>query len=756
MNKDGVLPPDLQYFDAKTPSPGDVLTLLDLAVLADSARYRFGNGRINARSQVVLGFGALVLTACSAAAATKEIPTPITLDTGPADSLSLQPLTLENTNVDAILTATPGVPPTVIDQAAISDYVISHASLPDYLSASEVGNQPLEAAAGATISPLTRLTLDQYGFVPVLGAEGSSGYENGKVYYPKPMAEISDANGTALKLDVGSEENWYVYKSNDGQVLQYMPKSVECQGECVTAVSYNKNAPGVTQIFDMNPDTGEVTGIAQAFYTSKNDVVKFGAFDKDKWRTEITGPDAIILGLRNGAEGMVYDQESNTISFQVDKTVIWAELEEFKTSSEFGFYVTSDEGTFLWADNNWVKADENLSPSGAKRYSIGGQNFVEIDGAMVWIDTWSEANGNLTIVKDGRSFTWESGKWAPIIEGSLAIENLDSHTWGSYSIIENTDGYYEMKDSQGNLIPDVKLFSDSTAELKYDSKKLTVAFEAITIGPDGQLAFGLWDYQNDKWTMAPGHSAEDIRSGEYANDFHKLVVVRGNDEIESRLTDTIFMARDLYMNNTQGYRPASEFEGITVTYNFKTVENFDVRPKEWQMNNFSRNWKALGKNGAYRFQPFSQNNEVVYDDRSTLSYARPMQVGLLGPGWFKVDIYNKGELSQSAYHAPIVAMNTDRSLIHGSALIDKDNLSNVIPLLNRDDRGKLRIFLFSKTIVPMPSLIFSNTELMSFTSSINHANYVDIVGVPELDTDYPLQSFPKEFSKTLLTLVREP
>ena len=355
---------------------------------------------------------------------------------------------------------------------------------------------------------------------------------------------------------------------------------------------------------------------------------------------------------------------------------------------------------------------------------------------------------------EGYTLDEATGKWGAM-GTSLTIENLDAKKWGDYSLIENPDGYYEMKDVQGNLIPKVKLFRDGTVDLTYSSKKLAVAFQAISVGAEGQLALGLWDFKNGEWSMAPGYTAEDVRAGEFADDYHKLVVIRGNDEIQKKLTDTIFMARDLYMNNTEGYRPESEFEGITVTYNNKTVENFDVRPKKWQMNNFSRNWKALGKNGAYRFQPFSQNNEVVYDDRSTLAYARPMQVGL-GAGWFRVDIYNEGKLSQTAYHAPIVAMNTDGSLIQGSALIDKDNLPNAISLLNRNDRGKLRIFLFSKTIAQMPSLIFSNTQLMSFTSEINNKNYVDIIGVPELDTDYPLRSFPKEFSKALLTLVREP
>lgn len=448
---DGISHSTEQYFDANNIKPGDVASLVDLAIIADSASSRFGNGKITFGRAFGLAFGALAVTACGAAAATNEIPTPGTVASGSVDTLTVQPTTvvLESTNIDTILTATPGVPPTVINQEAISEYVSSQAAIPDYLSADEAVNPPLETV-GATLSPLSRLTLDQYGFVPVLGADGLSGYEHTQTYYPKPMAEISSADGIPLKLDVSGAGDWYVYRSANGQVVQYMPKSVVCRGECVTAVSYNENAPGVTQIFDINPDTGEINGVAQAFYTSENDVVKFGDFDKDKWRTAISGPDAIMLGMTDGADGMAYDKESNTISFQVGETVVWADIYEFKNSSEFGFYVTSDEGVFVWGDNGWVKAEESSSPSGAKRYVVEEKNFVEMNGAMVWVGSVSEANGNITVVKDGHSFTWESGEWLATPDLTPAQQaELDktNKTYGGVLIVAK-DG--TVTDANGN------------------------------------------------------------------------------------------------------------------------------------------------------------------------------------------------------------------------------------------------------------------------------------------------------------------
>jgi len=336
---------------------------------------------------------------------------------------------------------------------------------------------------------------------------------------------------------------------------------------------------------------------------------------------------------------------------------------------------------------------------------------------------------------------------------SLSIENLDTNKWGNYSFIENPDGYYEMKDFQGNLIPEVKLFGDGTAELTYSSKKLAVAFQAISIGTEDQLALGLWDFKNGEWTMAPGHTAEDVRSGEYASDSHKLVVIRGNEVIEKKLTDTIFTARDLYMNNTEGYRPESEFEDISVTVNFKTIDNFDVRPKEWMMQNFSRNFKVFGKTGVYRFSPSSTSNEVVYKDGSTLSYARPIQVEL-GNGWFRVERYDaSNNLKDSLVHVPVVSMNTDRSINNMSALIKESDLPRLIPLLNKEDRGGIDIWLFSKTVAQMPAAILADTELMDFTAGINNSNFFDVIDEPKLDTQLTLKSLPKESSEAFLTLI---
>jgi hypothetical protein len=335
---------------------------------------------------------------------------------------------------------------------------------------------------------------------------------------------------------------------------------------------------------------------------------------------------------------------------------------------------------------------------------------------------------------------------------SLTVENLDAKKWGNYSLIENPDGYYEMKDSQGNLIPEVKLFKDGTAELTYSSKKLAVAFQAISIGTEGQLSFGLWDFKNGEWTMTPGHTAEDMRSGEYASDSHKLVVIRGDDEIEKKLTDTIFMARDLYMNNTEGYRPASEFEGITVvTLNGKTIENFDGPAKGWKML-----WGSEGvhKAGIFYFKPDLKNRDVIAQSNSRESDARPLQVAL-GIGYFPVTIINpRYNQEMSALHVPVVAKEPNE-ILNLSALINISDLPRLNPYLeNKEMRGRLFIWLVKAT---QPHLedpgIIADPVLLGFVGEANRSFFSSMPVLPSISFAPKYNSLPSELQSVFFTLL---
>lgn len=407
---------NLKYYSPENPGPADNYNLLTLAVIADSNRNRFGNGRIGWKQAGVLAGGAVMLMACQAAAATQrpENQVAATATSEAAITSTSTAVVLENDNVQEVFTLTPSAPPTIIDQESIVGIVESRVRNPDYLSA--IGGETGEGEESARLSPLARTTLDAYAFVPVLGPEGQTGYVEKSNYHLVPMAEISSEDGDKLLLTTDSNESWYVYKSSDGKVVRYMPKQVSCRGECVMAVSYNENAPGVTQIFDFDPETGEILGVAQAFYTSDEDDVKFGEFEEDKWDTEVSGANAIVIGISNGVQGLTYDLDTDSIVFQIDNgtTNVMSEpvpLDQFKNSSDLGFYVDSEDGVYVWTETGFVKASENTTPDGAERFGTGDKNFVRMDGVMTWIDSFEEQNGAMTIVIGGDKYEWGTDGW---------------------------------------------------------------------------------------------------------------------------------------------------------------------------------------------------------------------------------------------------------------------------------------------------------------------------------------------------------
>lgn len=417
-----------QYYSHENPSPADNLTLLRLAVVADSNRKRFGNGRIGWKQAGVLAGGAVMLMACQAAAATQSPENQVGATATPdaAITSTSTAVVLENDNLEDVFTLTPSAPPTIIDQESIVGMVESRVRNPDYLSA--IGGEIGEGEESARLSPLARTTLDAYAFVPVLGPEGQTGYVEKSNYHLVPMAEISSEDGDKLLLTTDLNESWYVYKSSDGKIVRYMPKQVSCKGECVIAVSYNENAPGITQIFDFDPETGEILGVAQAFYTSDEDDVKFGEFEEDKWDTEVSGANAIVIGISNGVQGLTYDLDTDSIVFQIDNgtTNTMSEpvpLDQFKNSSDLGFYVDSEDGVYVWTDTGFVKATENMTPDGAQRFGAGDKNFVRKDGVMTWIDSFEEKNGNMTIQIGGKKYVWEAGGWVD------EVVKFDANTW---------------------------------------------------------------------------------------------------------------------------------------------------------------------------------------------------------------------------------------------------------------------------------------------------------------------------------------
>lgn len=401
-----------KYYDAENLAPYEQIR--DLASLAQYVQGReWQRGGLSKGKVFLLGLLSVTIASCGVAnAAPAEHPTIVPTPTQP-EIKSMTPVTLQSPDqAQAVLTATPPVPPEAINQQEIVDFVVEELVLPQSLSPSLLVEQP-KSTTNSVISPASRMTLDQYAIVPVLGQDGQTGYlsTDKKTYYPQPMAEISSDDGVPLTLNRDAKTTKYEYVSADGKTKLYMPKSLPCNGECVLGVSYNQQNPGVTQIFEMEASTGEIKGVTQAFYTSDKDEVNFGAFDESKWRVELTGPDAIMLGLQEGAEGMVYDPDSRTISIQVGAQVISGDVDDYKNSTEFGFYMSNSQGVFVPTENGWVKAEESKSPSGATRYYVGQRNFVQMHGVMVDVNLVSELNGVVVVSLDNKNYTWDGKEW---------------------------------------------------------------------------------------------------------------------------------------------------------------------------------------------------------------------------------------------------------------------------------------------------------------------------------------------------------
>lgn len=320
----------------------------------------------------------------------------------------------------------------------------------------------------------------------------------------------------------------------------------------------------------------------------------------------------------------------------------------------------------------------------------------------------------------------------------------------SGDFVENEDGSYSIKDSQGNVNPDIKFFKDGTVDLTYNSIKYTVAFEATKINSNGEGIYSLWNYENGVVTMAPGYTAEQVKAGELEKSENELVIRRGkaesDNDFQKRLTEMVFAARDLYMDHTEGYQKASEFADISITVNSKTIDNFDPRPAKWAFVNKST--IDIYK-GQFAFYPQSAEEGVVYEDDATLEYARPMQVAL-GAGWFRVKIINSDGATQAPIiHVPVVAMDTNGSVVNSSAFLRQSDLPRIAHLLTREERGKLWFRLHTQAYKDPYSV--DDLELAAFEAEVN-SGFCQAVRCPNKNEELYIFKLPKEFSALIFTL----
>ena len=487
----------------KDPAP----TILETVKNIETAnKRRSEQGSVRKDFQIVLALltGAVVFAGC-APAVVEVIATAQPDNTpGGSDALPTNPsiVPLDNPdNIEKLFTPTPDavtVQPTAISPVEIGNYIDDQPRILDeYVVVPPADLLP--SIDGDSIGQESADNLKRMAFVPVSvvgGVDYIPTEDRGVGLIPLPNMSTETGDVLTLDAEASKESEWFVYKgvdANNEEVIRYSPKYVECKGECATAIWFGKgDKAGTTLIFDMDPDTGEVKGVAQAFYTEMNDKVVFGEFDRAEWSTEISGADAIVFAIDNGAE-MAYDPESETVSFTTENgennQVIWVDLNDYHYVDEFGAYVDviMEDGSidrYVEIDGNFVKSERIDSLSNAPVYVLGQKSFIEKDGLVEWVDKFSvdEKNGDIIVVNDNKEWKWDGNDWVQLvvklslerIEGMTSSEMLDAapaidgynplRVAERYVLYESTDGVrdlaYDMSTGEEVEIPQYKICSN--------------------------------------------------------------------------------------------------------------------------------------------------------------------------------------------------------------------------------------------------------------------------------------------------------
>ena len=414
----------------------------------------------------------------------------------------------------------------------------------------------------------------------------------------------------------------------------------------------------------------------------------------------------------------------------------------------------------------FIEVQEQIAASG-ERFTLLSDGTIQ-DGAKTVPGLSVDKNGAITLQGDssqviinpedvsfddtkgvnvnGYTLDEATGKWGAM-GTSLSIENLDAKRWGDYSLIENPDGYYEMKDVQGNLIPEVKLFRDGTAELTYSSKELAVAFQAISVGAEGQLSFGLWNYENGEWSVADTPSIVEIANATEKIDSQGLVIRLGSENLEE-MWQTAFAARNMKLFETPGYDPNSEFTGIPMKVGTEVVENFDKPPSGWEFMN-----TTLAKVGSVTISPVPPMgyDKLLYTaDMNKNMKGQPFLVALEA-GVVPITFINAdGSVQEVAYLVPLIIRDTDSKLKGASTLLREVHIKEIVRGLNKENRNLLIPYWIYTLSMEDDKTTATDTELTQIMASRNQPIIGEMGG--SLDGKKIMSSFPEQLQRALFIL----
>ncbi|MFZ5912263.1 MAG: hypothetical protein ACOYYU_19835 [Chloroflexota bacterium] len=344
----------------------------------------------------------------------------------------------------------------------------------------------------------------------------------------------------------------------------------------------------------------------------------------------------------------------------------------------------------------------------------------------------------------------ETPDWLP--EGLRGVQ--ERLTPGGFELVGSQDGYYEIIGVDGQKVEGVKVFEDGVTELTLkigeQETVLTTGAGAVT-SHEGKLVWGLRQWENGGWSRPRGKTATEAAAGFEADYPYSLEIDLGSEK-KDQMIATMFAEHERAMAKSETYDPASEFEGITVTTNKgtkyeKTYTYDEILPKEWYFIN------DASMKGVYCFSPLSKNSDVVYEDGSSLEYARPMQVAL-GGGWEQFKIINGDGSERRFLLAPVLAMDGNAKIRLLRAVVRDEDVQRIAHLFTPEERGKLYIWMFGKAV--SNSYAVADTQLIGFTAGINGDFLDNYPDAPEVNELHTVKLLPEGLERVLFVFFAKP
>lgn len=204
---------------------------------------------------------------------------------------------------------------------------------------------------------------------------------------------------------------------------------------------------------------------------------------------------------------------------------------------------------------------------------------------------------------------------------------------------------------------------------KFEDKKSgqTLVFAEQSVGKEiknGILELGVWDLNagTGELKINTSHAPQSIKE---AKQLKKIAVVL-NHPMEGEMIRTIHIATEQSLKKTENYNPANEFSNITITDKVmgQTIENVNVTPKDWMIHAMYNKIELVDIFPTSRKYDLGNNNRFYIRNRA----ARPIQVAINGTGYFNVQFFEEDILKFDLLNIPVVAMDTDGSIIPLTAI----------------------------------------------------------------------------------------